>query len=253
MSRIIFVGDVHGMKNELQQLVEKLSPGKEDTLIFLGDLLDKGPDSPGVVKFVRSLKDQTNLVLIKGNHERKHERFRHKIANDKISDAHQIKGSKEIAGITKELLQEDIDFLETSVIYYQIGKYLALHAGIPGNMRELPSLFPKTGKEQRWLELLTFTRYVGYNTGRMVPLGQEDDDDPFWAEVYDGRFGRVVFGHQPWRDGVHWFDHAIGIDTAAVHGHELTALVVENEIESIVTVTCQKFAEYYQFYKDQEK
>ena len=45
---------------------------------------------------------------------------------------------------------------------------------------------------------------------------QRETGDPYWADVYDGRFGHVIFGHQPFIDGVKYFKHATGIDTGAV-------------------------------------
>ena len=72
------------------------------------------------------------------------------------------------------------------------------------------------------------TRYLDPTTGKMLELGKNKPGDPFWAEVYDGRFGHVVFGHEPLY-GVTFFPHATGIDTSAVYGGLLTALVYEDE------------------------
>jgi serine/threonine protein phosphatase 1 len=68
-SKIICIGDVHGELHRLKNLFEKLSFTKNDTIIFLGDYIDRGPDSKGVIDFVLSLKDKCNLVTLKGNHE----------------------------------------------------------------------------------------------------------------------------------------------------------------------------------------
>jgi len=69
MSKIIAIGDVHGEIHKLKNLFEKLSFTKNDTIIFLGDYIDRGEDSKGVINFVLSLKDKCNLVTLKGNHE----------------------------------------------------------------------------------------------------------------------------------------------------------------------------------------
>lgn len=69
MNKIIAIGDVHGELDKLKTLFGKLEFAKEDTIIFLGDYIDRGPDSKGVIDFILSLKDQCNLVLLKGNHE----------------------------------------------------------------------------------------------------------------------------------------------------------------------------------------
>jgi len=65
--RKLIIGDVHGCLRELQLLLEKVNYQEgQDRLIFLGDLINKGPDSLGVLNYVRSLKSTTVLL---GNHE----------------------------------------------------------------------------------------------------------------------------------------------------------------------------------------
>src|SRR5471032_478012 len=66
MGRNIVIGDVHGCLAELVDLLAKLAPAKDDQLIFLGDLVNRGPDSHGVVSLVRSLP---NALTLLGNHE----------------------------------------------------------------------------------------------------------------------------------------------------------------------------------------
>lgn len=68
-SKIIAVSDCHGEIHKLKNLFEKLSFTKNDTIVFLGDYIDRGEDSKGVIDFVLSLKDKCNLVTLKGNHE----------------------------------------------------------------------------------------------------------------------------------------------------------------------------------------
>lgn len=69
INKIIAIGDVHGELNKLQKLFSKLSFEQNDTIVFLGDYIDRGEDSKGVIDFVLSLKDRCNLVTLKGNHE----------------------------------------------------------------------------------------------------------------------------------------------------------------------------------------
>jgi len=248
MHRTIAIGDIHGMLDPLIQLIDELKPTKDDTLVFLGDLVDKGPDSAGVVRYVRTLTEFTNVVLVKGNHEGKHQRWRKKASDGDLEGALKMKRGDEIRTITDGLGEADIEFLDSAVLFHKQGGYIFLHAGIPGDFDELPSLeeIPSlSSKVRKKLELLTFTRYIDQKSGKMLALGEEKDGDPFWAEVYDGRFGRAVFGHQPWKDGPARFSSAVGIDTGAVHGFGLTALVIEGGNESILTVPTTKFAEFY--------
>jgi len=68
-SRTIAIGDIHGCANALRSLIEAIQPSAEDTIISLGDLVDRGPDSKGVVDQLLELRERTNLVVIMGNHE----------------------------------------------------------------------------------------------------------------------------------------------------------------------------------------
>ncbi|GGJ06626.1 serine/threonine protein phosphatase [Halobellus salinus] len=65
---IYVVGDVHGSRSALEALLASLDPGPEDLVVFVGDLVRKGPDSPGVIDLVR---DDDRLVSVRGNNEQK--------------------------------------------------------------------------------------------------------------------------------------------------------------------------------------
>lgn len=67
--KIYAIGDVHGERIKLERLFSKLTIEKDDTVIFLGDYIDRGVDSKGVIDFILSLKDKCNLITLKGNHE----------------------------------------------------------------------------------------------------------------------------------------------------------------------------------------
>jgi predicted MPP superfamily phosphohydrolase len=78
LRRYHFIGDVHGMKGALDALMDALAPQAGDVAVFLGDLVDRGPDSPGVVRAVRDMAENAafDVVLIEGNHEELHRRCR---------------------------------------------------------------------------------------------------------------------------------------------------------------------------------
>lgn len=67
--RIIAVGDIHGCSTALKVLIEAIQPTPLDTLVFLGDYIDRGPDSRGVIEQVIRLSDQCQVVPLLGNHE----------------------------------------------------------------------------------------------------------------------------------------------------------------------------------------
>ncbi len=68
-SRTFAIGDVHGCLSQLDALLTAIAPTSADHLIFLGDLIDRGPDSAGVLRRVRALFKTHHVTVIKGNHE----------------------------------------------------------------------------------------------------------------------------------------------------------------------------------------
>jgi serine/threonine protein phosphatase 1 len=103
---IYLIGDVHGCPDELGHLVERIDPDREDLLVFVGDLVRKGPDSKAVVEFVRR---HDNMVSVRGNNE------------DKL--IHDRK--------TLESLEEaDLAYLESLPVALSFGDSLVVHGGV---------------------------------------------------------------------------------------------------------------------------
>jgi len=233
--RHMFVGDVHGMSGALRSLLGELKPVEGDTLVFVGDLLDKGPDSVGAVRLVRELSETSSfeVVLVEGNHEDKHRRYRRNMSVRPAVAVEQAELSPGLAAITEGLSIDDVAFLDTAVLFYRVHEHamLVVHGGIPGDMSEFPATVEEvdalTGKAKRMASLLLRTRFVSAEGGEFLKMGAVGAADPFWAEAYDGRFGHVVFGHEPFMTGPGLFPNATGVDTGAVMGGSLTALVVE--------------------------
>ncbi len=69
MPRHLAIGDIHGCVNALKSLVDFVDPQDDDTIITLGDYVDRGPDSRGVVDYVIELRKKYHLVPLRGNHE----------------------------------------------------------------------------------------------------------------------------------------------------------------------------------------
>ena len=249
MNKTFIIGDVHGMATELQALLAKLDPVPTDTVVFVGDLVDKGPDSAAVVQIVRELAGRVPVVLVEGNHEEKHRRFRKNTVERPEVAAGMVERTPELATITDDLSEDDIAFLDAAVPFHRVPEHglLVVHGGIPGSMAEFPATVEEAqalgGKRKREFQKVLRTRFVDAESGKMLQLGAETEADPFWAEVFDGRFGHVVFGHEPFMDGVGEFPHATGIDTGAVFGGELTAMVVDTAGErAFVSVPGRPFA-----------
>lgn len=229
-----FIGDVHGMSAQLDALMARLEPGTDDVVVFLGDLVDRGPNSIGVVRAVRNMAENAafDVVLIEGNHEELHRRYRRNLVLRPEIAAAQAARNPELEVLTAALSAEDVAFLDAAIPFFPLAEngILALHGGIPGDMRSFPANLAEAqalaGKEQRAFSKILRTRFIARESGSFVMRGQEAADDPFWAERYDGRFGHVLFGHTPFIDGPARFAFATGLDTGAAHGGALTALTI---------------------------
>lgn len=235
MGRTAIIGDVHGMREALAELLALLRLEAGDRLVFVGDLVDKGPDAAGVVEDAAQMQREAPfaVVLVEGNHEERHRRYRAnltlrpKVARQQAADA------PELPALTEALSPEARAFLDGAVWFHCEAAHgvLVVHGGIPGDMTTFPERTEEadalTGKARDKLSKILRTRFIDRETGAYLGLGKQQPGDPFWAETYDGRFGHVVFGHQPFFNGPALYPHATGIDTGAVHGTGLTALVYE--------------------------
>ncbi|MCI4644907.1 MAG: serine/threonine protein phosphatase [Hyphomonadaceae bacterium] len=234
------IGDIHGALTPLRALVAKLDLQSGDHLVLVGDLVDKGPEPAGVVRFLRALSETApfRVILIEGNHEDRHRRY-HINTRERPGVARKMaEGAAFLPALAAELTEADYAFLAGAVPFVRIPGWnmLVVHGGIPGDMTEFPDSLEAaealTGKARGRFRKILRTRYVERESGKFLALGDNAPSDPFWAETYDGRFGHVVFGHQPWRDGPACFPHATGVDTGAVHGGGLTALVLPGKGEA---------------------
>jgi len=66
---MIAIGDIHGCRQTLEQLIETLAPRPDDQLVFLGDYIDRGPDSKGVIDYLLQLRRTFRCFFLMGNHE----------------------------------------------------------------------------------------------------------------------------------------------------------------------------------------
>ncbi len=232
-ARHIIIGDVHGCLTELQALIQRLVPQPDDTFVFLGDLVDKGPDSPAVVRWVRHFSECHHVVLLEGNHEEKLRRWHHHMRQGSpIADT--MTGTQRMAALTQALSAEDIAFLETGRLYYPMPQYhaLAVHAGVPPAIETLPAdpreiaAYPRKQRDL-YMKMLRI-RFVSPE-GKLRPLGHETEGDRYWATFYDGRLGTVYFGHQVFMTRAPVvFAHAVGLDLGAVHGGFLAAAILSD-------------------------
>ncbi|GAA3159231.1 polynucleotide kinase-phosphatase [Streptomyces virens] len=207
------VGDVHGCSAELEALLTKL--GYADgvhpegrTAVFVGDLVDRGPDSPGVLRRVMAMVKSGNALCVPGNHENKFGRY---LRGRQVQHTHGLAETVEqMAGESEEFRAEVREFVDGLVSHYVLdgGRLVVCHAGLP-------------------------EKYHGRTSGRVRSHALYGDTtgetDEFglpvrypWAEDYRGR-AAVVYGHTPVPEAT-WLNNTICLDTGAVFGGKLTAL-----------------------------
>ncbi|MCH8474586.1 MAG: metallophosphoesterase [Opitutales bacterium] len=196
MERLIVIGDVHGCLNELEDLLNDLRLRESDKLLFLGDLINNGPDSHGVVKLVRHL-GATSLL---GNHERRLLWFR-RTGNPAIL-------KKQDHRTVAELTKKDWIFMAKMPLTWQSpdGSLVLAHGGF------LPHLPWKTQNAT-----------VVTNLKFLPPEAHPPHPRTHWAEMWKGP-PLVVYGHTP-RPAVDYRRWSIGIDTGCYQGGQLTAFI----------------------------
>ena len=238
--RIFVIGDVHGCTEELRDLVSLADPQAGDRLVFVGDLVDKGPDSVGAVRMAAELLLRfPGSTVVAGNHEEKAIR-RHRQGKLELLEPWAL-----------DMTASDWAFLKTMPLMLTIDgptPVRVVHGGlVPAYFasHELPKSFPENwhsggGKLMERARRFLRVRQVDAD-GDMLSLEDAKPEDRHWSTVYDGRAGLVVFGHDPQLSGQPLVaPHAVGVDTAVVHGGRLTALVLQDGKREFLSVPARR-------------
>ncbi len=217
------IGDVHGCFAELVALLRELGyevkvPGGEGEYsarhpegrkaVFLGDLVDRGPDTPSVLRLVMATARSGDALCVPGNHDVKLAR---KLRGRDVRITHGLAESLEqLARESEGFRAEVAEFIEGLVSHYVLddGKLVVAHAGMREEMQGRSS--PR---------VRDFALY-GETTGETDEFGLPVRYD--WASEYRGR-AVVVYGHTPAPEP-EWVNGTINIDTGCVFGGRLTAL-----------------------------
>ena len=225
------IGDVHGCYDELIELLGILGYAEQPggswshpngrKLVFLGDLVDRGPKSPWVVRLVLESVNAGTALCVPGNHDMK---FMRKIWGKDVQITH---------GLAESLAQFEqyetdyrgfsriaAEFINKLVSHYVLddGKLVVAHAGMKESMQGRGS-----GKVR------DFALY-GETTGETDEFGLPVRYN--WAAEYRGP-AMVVYGHTPVPEP-EWLNRTINIDTGCVFGGKLTALrYPEKELVSV--------------------
>ena len=215
------IGDVHGCLDELVQLLTTLGYAPADgawrheggrRAIFLGDLVDRGPYSPGVLRLVMDMVAAGTALCIQGNHDNKLHR---KLAGRDVKLTHGL--AETIAQLEAmpddtrpAFIAEITAFLDSLRSHYWLdgGKLVVAHAGLPAEMHGRGSGAVRS-----------FALY-GETTGETDEFGLPVRYQ--WARDYRGD-AMVVYGHTPTPEP-EWINRTLCIDTGCVFGGALTAL-----------------------------
>jgi serine/threonine protein phosphatase 1 len=201
MSKIYAIGDIHGCYDQLLTLMEKIPIDfKRDTLVFMGDYIDRGTQSVEVVDYLIKLKKRVpGIIFLKGNHEDMLEKYLD--GTDRFT--YLLNGgqqtldsylSKSAQTGTHPIPPEHMAFFKSLRFIHETEDYIFVHAG----------LRPKVSLESQDTEDLLWIR------------------DKFLYTRYD--FGKtVIFGHTPLGEPL-VESNKVGIDTGAVYGNALTCV-----------------------------
>ena len=201
---IYAVGDVHGCLDLLLQLLDEVQPNLEqDVLLFMGDYIDRGPDSRRVVDYILKLRQKyprEHIICLKGNHE--------------------------------AMLQDFLQDRERAMFMFN-GGLRTIRNYWGENWESLPRLLLPPEHEEFYRELRPYYEtpdYIFAHAGLKpgVPLAEQEEKDLLWIRgqfiASQEDFGRlVIFGHTPFNQPL-VLPNKIGIDTGAVYGNFLTCL-----------------------------
>lgn len=207
--RTVIVGDVHGCASELDALLDAVAFTSGDRLVFVGDLIARGPDSLGVLDIART----TGAIVVRGNHEQKLLDWRdgrerwirgEAAARQPIGKLHRDLG--------RALRPIDWSLLETSKTWLDLPEHdvRVVHAGID----------PSVPFERQSPDTLMRIRTV------LAPGPSRGNRFVLWGARYVGP-PHIVFGHNA-APGLQLHEWATGLDTGCVYGGRLTAMVLAN-------------------------
>ena len=205
MNKTYVIGDIHGCSQALDDLLKIMEPiHQDDTIIFIGDYIDRGPDSKGVVDIILNLrKKYGKTITLMGNHEFM---FANALKDIGVTDFLAMGGDATFNsyGIALDTLQdihtkiprEHLIFFQELLPYWEDQNNIYVHAGLQ----------PGVHLTQQSMDWLLWAREdfinLTYNFGK-----------------------KVIFGHTPF-DKPKTDDNKIGIDTGAVYGGHLTCLIL---------------------------
>jgi serine/threonine protein phosphatase 1 len=203
--RLFAIGDIHGCPDELAAILKSIAPGPTDTVVFVGDYVDRGPSSHDVIEQLLELRrGAAEIVFLKGNHEDMMLSFLGFPGH--YGESFLFNGGSQTLdsyGVSEDTLESAIEFLPAPHLEFLHGlassyhrpPYLFVHAGI-SPARQL--------EEQAVEDMLWIRQEFIFNVHQIGAT--------------------VVFGHTPMRAVMVDLPYKLGIDTGLVYGGKLTCL-----------------------------
>jgi protein phosphatase len=228
------IGDVHGCYDELSALLAqigykiesgpdgpKVAPPDGRKAVFVGDLVDRGPKIPDVLRLVMRMVDEGTALCVPGNHDMK---LMRKLKGRDVQMTHGLADSvQQLDKESPEFKQAVVKFLDDLVSHYVFddGKLVVAHAGMKEEMQGRGS-----GKVR---DFALYGETTGETDNYGLPVRYN------WAAEYRGT-AMVVYGHTPIAEP-EWLNRTINIDTGCVFGGKLTALrYPERELVSVLAL-----------------
>ncbi|HZZ58388.1 MAG TPA: metallophosphoesterase [Opitutaceae bacterium] len=200
--RLIAIGDIHGCHQEFAELLDRLKLEREDRLILLGDLVNRGPDSVKVLDLARA----ANALSLLGNHELRLLKYR-RTQDRKYVKEHDL-------DTYEQLRPQDWAYLESMMLTFEEPELATVfvHGGF----------LPGQPWQKQPAEIVTRIQVV---TPSGKPAKRADSpDSPVWADLWNGP-PFVIYGHTP-RPEIYKLKWSVGIDTGCVMGGHLTACIL---------------------------
>jgi len=201
MPKQLIIGDIHGCYAEFQELLDRAALTADDEIIALGDIVDRGPDTPRVLKFFR---EHTTARAIQGNHERKHWRWFYGEIKSALSQR-----------ITRLQLGEEeypaaVAFMQSFPLYLDLPEAILAHGYWE------PGRGPAQQRETVLAGTMSGEAYLRKNYAAV------------WYELYDGDKPLIV-GHHDYqrnRQPLIYRDKVFALDTGCCTGGALTGLIL---------------------------
>ena len=153
--RVIAIGDIHGCAKELRELLMKVAPSRDDLVIFLGDYVDRGPDSRAVIDQILETQVRCEVISLMGNHEQMFLDFLENpdsvgaglfILNGGAATLARYAVAQSDDG-AYVIPQDHLTFVRSLKVFVQSPEHLFVHAGVPTQKLDLSFLDPDADKE----------------------------------------------------------------------------------------------------------